>query len=356
MKSIFFLILSFFLVSKSHCTDILFLIDSSTTLNMLNTEHCKYNQLIQNFTSNLVYELRECDISYASVQYNYRGIKDYSFSNNNSYVYNKMKYYDFKYGAPTSIDTGFDKIIDLYDLHNYTKQIFIILITDGNNLKYEDFHTLLETYPFNSNDLNNILIKIGTYQLNNTYILDEFHHHSLSCNNMPINSILNDYNFCLNTKNPTNYSTITTNSSTTTTSSTTSITNTTNTTSSTTSITNTTQDNDVYKLDSIYKILVIIIAGVIFLFSIVAMIFLYCHKTKNKIRDQPNDNQDHLNNFYHYRQQPRIIHNNLYGNIDEKTGEYIDIEDESSSSLDDEEDIEQSLNYLRYNSTQTTDF
>ena len=352
MKSIFFLIFSFFLVTKSHCTDVLFLIDSSTTLNMLNNEHCKYNELIQNFTSKLVYELRECDINYASVQYNYRGIKDYSFSNNNSYVYNKMKYYDFKYGAPTSIDAGFDKIIDLYDLHNYTKQIFIILITDGNNLKDEDFHSLLETYPFNSNDLNNILIKIGTYQLNNTYVLDEFYHHSLSCNIMPINSILNDYNFCLDTE----ISTTTTTKTTSTTNFTTSTTNfTTSSTTLSTTTTNTEQNKDGYKLDSIYKILVIIIAGVIFLFSIFAMIFLYCHKTKNTIRDEPNDNQENLNNFYHYRQQPRIIHNNLYSDIDEKTGEYIDIEDEGSS-LDDEEDIEQSINYLRYNSTQTTDF
>jgi len=124
---------------------------------------------------------------------------------------------------------------------------------------------------------------------------------------------------------------------------------------STESTTTSTTITSLNKLDYIYKILVIIIACVIFLFSIIAMIFLYCHNTKNTIRDEPNINQDHLNNFYHYRQEPRIIQNNLYSDNDVKPGQYIDIEGDGSS-LDDDEDIEESLNYLRYNITQTTDF
>ena len=124
---------------------------------------------------------------------------------------------------------------------------------------------------------------------------------------------------------------------------------------STESTTTSTTITSLNKLDYIYKILVIIIACVIFLFSIIAMIFLYCHNTKNTIRDEPNINQNDLNNFYNYRQEPRIIQNNLYSDNDVKPGQYIDIEGDGSS-IDDDEDIEESLNYLRYNITQTTDF
>ena len=109
-----------------------------------------------------------------------------------------------------------------------------------------------------------------------------------------------------------------------------------------------------YEIDNVYKMLVIIIAGVIFLFSLTAMIFLYCYNTKNTIRDVPNDNQEQLNNFYHYKTEPRIIHNSMYSSVSSNPGEYIEVE-EDNSSLDDEEDVEQSINYLRYN-THTTDF
>lgn len=324
MKLIFFCIFSYFLASLASSNDILFLIDSSSTLNMLTSNtsnNCKHNELIQKFTSDLVYELKECDINYASIQYNIRGYTDYEFSNNNSYFYNKMKHYEFKYGAPTLIYNGLDKIVDLYDLHNYTKQLFIILITDGNNLENNDLHTLLEKYPFNSNDLNNVLIKVGTYHIENAYELDKkYTYNNLSCSQTSLDSILNKYNFC---------STIST---------------------STTTLT----PNQVYKLDSIYKILVIIIASVIFLFSIIAMIFVFCYKTKNTIRDVPN-NQADLNNFYHYRHQSRIIHNSMYRDVETNPDEYIDVQDDNSS-LDDDDDIEKSINYLRYNSTQTTDF
>ena len=84
------------------------------------------------------------------------------------------------------------------------------------------------------------------------------------------------------------------------------------------------------------------------------MIFLYCYNTNNTIRDIPNNNEP-LNNFYHYRNEPRIIHNSMYSEVNANPDEYIDVQDDDSS-LDDDEDVEESINYLRYNSTQTTDF
>ena len=44
----------------------------------------------------------------------------------------------------------------------------------------------------------------------------------------------------------------------------------------------------------------------------------------------------------------------MYSSVSSNPGEYIEVE-EDNSSLDDEEDVEQSINYLRYN-THTTDF
>ena len=362
MKSLFFFIFSYLLVSSAASTDIVFLIDSSKSINMFNNEHCHYNSLIQNFTSDLVYELRDCDINYASVQYNYRGVTDYGFSNNNSYVYNKMKNYDFKYGAPTLIHKGLDKVVDLYDLHNYTKQIFIILITDGETLNEDDFHKSLEKYPFNSDDLNNILIKIGTYVTDNTFILDEFSNNStynhLSCTETPLNTILNCYDFCGTTSSTSlpnttitssTSSTILPNTTITSSTSLTSLPNTT--TSTTTTSTTTTSTSNLNSWDNLYKILIIIIAGIIFLFSITAMVFLYCNNTNKTIRD----NEEPLNDFYNYRNEPRIIHNSMYSSVTVNPDEYIEVDDDASS-LDDDEDINRSYNYLRNGNSQTTDF
>ena len=98
MKTLIFLLFGGF-INLGLTTDVVFLIDSSTSIFM--DTHCDYNGVIQNFTSELVYELNDCDINYAAVQYNIRGHTDYELSNNNSYVYDKMKNYEFKLGAPT---------------------------------------------------------------------------------------------------------------------------------------------------------------------------------------------------------------------------------------------------------------
>ena len=160
----------FGLFSNSYSIDVIFMVDSSKSI--LGYDICDYSELIQNFTSDIVNNLSSCNnINYASVQYNSRGYIDFPFSNNNSYVYDKMTNYDFRFGAPTLIHTGLEKVIELYS--NYSDEfIYFILITDGETLNKQDFINSLMNYPFNSTKLNTILIKIGSRLLDNTIVLD----------------------------------------------------------------------------------------------------------------------------------------------------------------------------------------
>jgi len=106
MFLLFIFLLSIF--GKVYTSDIVFLIDSSPSVL---ENKCNYSNLIRTFTSELVYELQDCDVNYASAQYNMKGYLDYGFSNNNSYVYNQMSNYKFRRGMPTLIHTGLQKIL-----------------------------------------------------------------------------------------------------------------------------------------------------------------------------------------------------------------------------------------------------
>jgi hypothetical protein len=363
-------------------------------------------------------DLDECDLNYASIQYNSRGFTDYDFSNNNTYVYNKMKNYEFKYGAPTLIHTGLEQVVNLYDLHNETKTIYLILITDGETLNKDDFHRTLELYPFNSTELNNVLIKIGTY-VTNDVVFEEFlgnnsnsNYNHLKCGYSPLTNIMDKYNFCditstsssisttsstTSTTNLTNLTNLTSTTSSTTnlTSTTSSATNLTSTTSSTTSPTTSTNTltssttntssipttnltNLTYttssatnltttsssstlllhsKIYSIKNILIIGTACIICLCSIFSIILLCCNNPNTII--YPIKENIETNDFYNYNNQPRIIQNTLYDPLNihkNDKGEYIEVNGEDRDSLDDEEDVNDSYNYFKYSGTQYTDF
>ena len=62
---IYLLLLLF--VSYVNSTDIVFLIDSSTSL-FNDYNNCSHQGLIRNFTSEFVNELKDCDINYSSFQ------------------------------------------------------------------------------------------------------------------------------------------------------------------------------------------------------------------------------------------------------------------------------------------------
>jgi len=144
-----------------------------------------------------VNELTECDINYASAQYNINGYLDYGFTNNNSYVYNRMLNYEFKHGTPTLIHTGLQQIINLYEQDRSNETIFLILITDGETLNREDFKSKLKKYPFNSTKLNYILLKIPS-NIDNQYVFDELNtsYKRLNCHNNSLEYILNSYSLC----------------------------------------------------------------------------------------------------------------------------------------------------------------
>ena len=327
----YLLLLLLHLILPIYSTDVVFLIDSSVSI--FDNDDCSHQNLIRNFTSNLVEELQECDINYASFQYNIRAYNDYSFSNNNTYVYNKMKHYTFKYGAPTVISYGLDKIIDLYKLENHTKPIFLILLTDGETLNKNDLHKALDVYPFNSSELNNVVIKIGTHKTDNQFVLQEFsnksHYNILSCSGNPLTDILNNYNLC-------GFSTMTS-------------------TMTSTIHVNNTLIKDEYRLDKIYRIIIIIISSCIILFPCIALGYIFFNKTRSRI---PETNNEYINDFYHYNNQPRIIQNSIYdidanndiGYVEVDGDDYVD-----QTSLD-EKIFQTKFNYYKNNKTMTTDF
>ena len=192
MSLLFIFLLSIF--GKVYTSDIVFLIDSSPSVF---EKKCNYSNLIRTFTSELVYELQDCEVNYASAQYNMKGYLDYGFSNNNSYIYNQMSNYKFKHGMPTLIHTGLQKIIDLYDHRHHNDTIFLILRTDGETLNVNDYKSRLKMYPFNSTKINYILLKISSTS-DNQFVFDELNtsYSVFNCHNNSVEHILNSYNFC----------------------------------------------------------------------------------------------------------------------------------------------------------------
>ena len=384
----YLLLLLLNLLIPIYSTDVVFLIDSSTSI--FDNDECSHQNLIRNFTSNLVRELIDCDVNYASFQYNIRAYNDYSFSNNNTYVYEKMKYYTYKYGAPTVISYGLDKIIKLYKLENRSEPIYLILLTDGETLNKNDLHKALDVYPFNSSDLNNVVIKIGTHNPDNQFVLDEFsnntHYNILSCSKDPLIYILNNYNLCgltttantistttantiskttantISTTTSNTISTTTSNTISTTTSNTISTTtantiskttaNTISTTTANTNNTNTIVDNS---LNKVYRIIIIIISSCIIIFPCGALMYICVNKTNNRITDIIQE--EPVNDFYHYNNQPRIIHNSIYDTTSMNDVGYVEVdgEDEEQSSFD-ATLFQTQYNYYKNNKSMTTDF
>jgi len=368
----YLLLLLLNLLIPIYSTDVVFLIDSSTSI--FDNDECSHQNLIRNFTSNLVRELIDCDVNYASFQYNIRAYNDYSFSNNNTYVYEKMKYYTYKYGAPTVISYGLDKIIKLYKLENRSEPIYLILLTDGETLNKNDLHKALDVYPFNSSDLNNVVIKIGTHNPDNQFVLDEFsnntHYNILSCSKDPLIYILNNYNLCgltttantistttANTISKTTANTISTTTSNTisTTTSNTISTTTSNTISTTTANTNNTNTIVDNSLNKVYRIIIIIISSCIIIFPCGALMYICVNKTNNRITDIIQE--EPVNDFYHYNNQPRIIHNSIYDTTSMNDVGYVEVdgEDEEQSSFD-ATLFQTQYNYYKNNKSMTTDF
>ena len=77
--------------------------------------------------------------------------------------------------------------------------------------------------------------------------------------------------------------------------------------------------------------------------------YLFCNKTSNAINNYPEENVEPLNDFYHYNNQPRIIHNQLYDTHpnDNYNDEYIEVNDNINQC---------SFNYFNNNQKMTTDF
>ena len=388
------------LLSCVYSNDVIFMIDSSKSI--FGSEQCDYTHLIQNFTSDFVNELSSYNtINYASVQYNVKGTIDFPFCNNNSEVYGKMKNYDFKFGAPTLIHTGLEKVTELYSdnytMNNNSENIYLVLLTDGESLNKEDFQNALLYYPFNLSKFNTILIKIGTHVVDNNIVLDVFNNtglNYLTCQHNPLEHIFNNTLFYPTTSTTTSSSTTsstTTSSSTTSSSITTTITSTSSTstttstsststsslTTSTSSSTNTSVSitnnytttstnisnknrsidcgnnsipNSTNTVISIYKILVYVTTGIIFLFSVIACLCICCYKTTKKIKPSIDTEIEHSNNdnvIHHSNIMPmfgRSIKNEIY-EANYTNGEYIEVDD----SLDNH-------NYLKYNSNRSTDF
>ena len=353
------------LVSCVYSNDVIFMIDSSKSI--FGSEQCDYTHLIQNFTSDFVNELLSYNtINYASVQYNVKGTIDFPFCNNNSEVYGKMKNYDFKFGAPTLIHTGLEKVTELYSdnstMNHNGEPIYLVLLTDGESLNKKDFQNALSYYPFNLSHFNTILIKIGTHVVDNNIVLDVFNNtdlNYLTCQHNPLEHIFNNTMFYPTTSTT---STSTTNSSLTpnTSSSTNtsgSITNNYTTTSTNISNKNISIDcgnnsipNSTNTVISIYKILVYVTAGIILLFSVLACLCICCYKTTKKIKPSIDTEIEHSNNdnvIHHSNIMPmfgRSIKNEIY-EANYTNGEYIEVDD----SLDNH-------NYLKYNSNRSTDF
>jgi hypothetical protein len=371
MKNLFYL-LFIGLVSCVYSNDVIFMIDSSKSI--FGSEQCDYAHLIQNFTSDFVDELSSGNsINFASVQYNVKGTIDFPFCNNNSDVYDKMKHYDFNFGAPTVIHTGLEKVTELYsdNLSPYSNEesIYLILLSDGETLNKVDFQNALSYYPFNSTQFNTILIKIGTHVVDNNIVLDVFNNSELNyltCEHNPLEHILNNTLFY-----PTTTMSSTTSSSSNNTSR--SIRNNYTTTSTNISNKNSSIDcgnnsipnsNDTHSVISIYKILVYVTAGIIFLFSVLACFCICCYKTNKKIKPSIDNETGNNSNVIHQgnimpmfgRSITNEIYESNYAHNTHNTnnahnahnGEYIEVDD-SDDSVDNH-------NYLRYNSEKTTDF
>mgnify|MGYP006134174603 CR=1 FL=1 len=410
-----------------YSNDVIFMVDSSKSI--FGSESCEYSHLIQNFTSDFVSNLDLCgDINYMSVQYSSNGYIDFPFSSNNSDVYHKMKHYDFRYGAPTLIHKGLEKVTESYDTTiNSTEPTYVVLITDGETLNKADFQTALTQHPFNSTNFNIILIKIGDHILDNTIVLDVFNNsviYLLTCDINPLEHILNNTNICstttsttetetststtetststtetettnneteTTTNNETETSTSTTETETTTNNETETETSTTETETETNNETETTTPkttNDMtnsrtnssippinstnstiscgnnsnpnynsHVISIIYKILVYVTAGIIFLFSVVACVCLCLNNTDKKINPKPSIDIE-LPQRLHINATPifgRSLRNEIYNsvNVNCNSDEYIEVAD----SLDDGDNVSHSYNYLKANnSTRSTDF
>ena len=389
-----------------YSNDVIFMVDSSKSI--FGSESCEYSHLIQNFTSDFVSNLDLCgDINYMSVQYSSNGYIDFPFSSNNSDVYHKMKHYDFRYGAPTLIHKGLEKVTESYDTAiNSTEPTYFVLITDGETLNKADFQSALTQHPFNSTNFNIILIKIGDHILDNTIVLDVFNNsviHFLTCDINPLEHILNNTNICSTTTSTTETETSTSATETSTTNNETETSTTNNETETSTSTsateTETTTNNETetstpktttdmtnsrtnssippinstnstiscgnnsnpnynsHVISIIYKILVYVTAGIIFLFSVVVCVCLCLNKTDKKINPKPSIDIE-LPERLHINATPifgRSLRNEIYNsvNVNCNSDEYIEVAD----SLDDGDNVAHSYNYLKANnSTRSTDF
>jgi hypothetical protein len=93
--------------------------------------------------------------------------------------------------------------------------------------------------------------------------------------------------------------------------------------------------------------LVYAIAGIIFLFSVIACFCICCYKTNKKIKPSI-ETGNNAEVIHHVNTMPmfgRSIKNEIYEANYSNNGEYIEVDD----SLDNH-------NYLRYNSSRSTDF
>jgi hypothetical protein len=408
MKNLFYL-LFIGLFSNVYSNDVIFMVDSSKSI--FGSESCEYSHLIQNFTSDFVNELSSCNnINYSSVQYNIKGYIDFSFISNNSDVYDKMKNYDFRYGAPTLIHTGLEKVSELYSDKHSDHSTYLVLLTDGETLNKVDFQNALSYYPFNSTQFNIILIKIGTHVMENNIVLDVFNNSDinyLTCSINPLEHILNNTNIVLTstattttttatatattttttatttntnatttatttntvTATATATATATTTNATTATNATTTISNNTNSSMNITSITPTTTytnlsnknstiscgnnsnpNSNSHVINSSYKILIIVTAGIIFLFSIAACFSICYYKTNHKIKTSiETETGNNTKVIHHVNTIPifgRSLRNEIYNSVNVKNDDYIEV---------DGDNVENS--YIRANNyTQSTDF
>ena len=185
-------------ITNNMTNDIIFLIDTSPSV-IKNTD-CNHYKLIRDFTSDFVYNMSDYNIRYISYQYNIDSLKDFDFSYNNTFVYNKMKNYYFNINGPTLVWFGLNNIINTYKFENRNHNILLLLFTDGSTLNKQAALSLLNYYPFNTSNINIIIIKTLSEYKSNNIVFDIFKYDknydnntiSLKCNNFP--SMVQFYN------------------------------------------------------------------------------------------------------------------------------------------------------------------
>lgn len=199
MKILLYLILSLFNIklcdSINITNDIIFLIDSSPSV--INNNDCDHQKLVRTFTSEVVDNTSDYNIRYKSIQYNLQAKVDYDFTYNNTIAYNNMLNHKFYINAPTVISTGLNKIIDSYsNYNNFTHNILLLIISDGDTLNKNNAIYSLAKYPFNNKNTKIILIITKTNNNGNNLLFEIFKNNTkkkLNCNNIPsINNIINE--------------------------------------------------------------------------------------------------------------------------------------------------------------------